>query len=456
MELGHDENQKFTLSKFESMLKTNDILFFDSDEFELIINHYLETGKFNLAKKATKIALSQHPHSVELKLSEVEILTFENKLLQAQAILNSLMTLDASNPDIYIHKANILSKQEEHREAIELLKKADELLDEDDDEVHSLIAMEYLFLEEYEKAKDYFIKCLKVNPEDYTALYNIVYCFDFMGKTQESIAFLNDYIDENPYSEVAWHQMGLQYMNLKDYKQALACFEYSIISDDQFTGAYIEKGKALEKLKRYSEAIECYQSTLGTEDAGAYVYLRIGKCYEKIGEDELGLDYYNKALQVDPLSDKTWTTVTDFYIKKEQYKKALGIIERALTLDEDNVRYWKRYAKINKQLRKLTDSKTGKEMRHTPDFESWITRCDILIEVGNYKTAIDCLKEAQVLFPKTAEIEYRFAGLYLSLGKKKSGLSHLRKGLNIDKEYVVILKDLFPKIYKKKEIQDLL
>ncbi len=39
------------------MLKTNNVLFFDSEEFENIIHHYLEKGKIALAKKAIKLGL---------------------------------------------------------------------------------------------------------------------------------------------------------------------------------------------------------------------------------------------------------------------------------------------------------------------------------------------------------------------------------------------------------------
>ena len=70
-----------SLSKFESMLKTNSIYFFDLLEFEEIIVHYLDSGKHSLAKKAIKLGLEQHPASVVLKLLEVEILIFENQLI---------------------------------------------------------------------------------------------------------------------------------------------------------------------------------------------------------------------------------------------------------------------------------------------------------------------------------------------------------------------------------------
>ena len=69
----YDDNNNLSLSKFESMLKTNHVLFFDSSEFENIIHHYLEIGKIGLAKKAIKLGLSQHPTSTSLKLFQIEV-----------------------------------------------------------------------------------------------------------------------------------------------------------------------------------------------------------------------------------------------------------------------------------------------------------------------------------------------------------------------------------------------
>ena len=106
-----DENEEVTLSKFESMLKTNSVFFFDSNEFENIIHHYLESGKIALAKKAIKLGLSQHPASLNLKLFKIETLIFENKLNEADRLLSPLFEIEPNNEELYIQKANIYSKQ---------------------------------------------------------------------------------------------------------------------------------------------------------------------------------------------------------------------------------------------------------------------------------------------------------------------------------------------------------
>ena len=44
-----NNNDNLPLSKFELMLKTNSVYFFDSNEFEEIILFYVDSGKFSLA-----------------------------------------------------------------------------------------------------------------------------------------------------------------------------------------------------------------------------------------------------------------------------------------------------------------------------------------------------------------------------------------------------------------------
>ena len=75
MNLSHEEenNYDLSLSKFESMLKTNKVLFFDSEEFEEIILHYMDTGRLNLAKKAYSTA---YPLLFQAPIPPLRLYTF--------------------------------------------------------------------------------------------------------------------------------------------------------------------------------------------------------------------------------------------------------------------------------------------------------------------------------------------------------------------------------------------
>ncbi|WP_445955175.1 tetratricopeptide repeat protein [Yeosuana sp.] len=458
MEFSSNENSSLPLTKFESMLKTNNVLFFDSEEFENIIHHYLNQGKMSLAKKAIKLGLDQHPTSTNLKLFKVEVYVFENKLVQADTLLNELYLLEPQNDEIYIQKANILSKKDEHFQAIDVLKQALELTDDVVD-LYSLIGMEYLFLDQFEDAKIYFMKCLEEDIEDYSALYNIIYCFDFLDQNKEAIEYLNLFLDNNPYCEVAWHQLGKQYYTLKDYKKSLAAYDFAIISDDTFVGAYLEKGKVLEKLKRFEEAIEYYSITLKLDDPTSFALLRIGNCYEKLRKDDLAVQYYYKTVHEDPLLDKGWIAITRFYNRKKNYQKALYYINKAINIDPDNVVYWKLYSQINLRMNLYEEAERGfKKTLELGNYEinTWISRGDLLIKLGEPEAAIFNFEQASEFYPENAELEYRLAGLYFSLNENDKGTFHLKNGLNYNAEYIFIIDELFPEVSNKTQVKNVL
>ncbi len=458
MEFSHNDNNNLPLTKFESMLKTNHVLFFDSEEFENIIHHYLNQGKIALAKKAIKLGLDQHPTSINLKLFKVEIYVFEDKLPDADALLNELYALNPLNEEIYIQKANVLSKKDEHLKAIEVLKEALKLTDDVVD-LYALIGMEYLFLDKFEDAKTYFMKCLEQDLDDYSALYNVIYCFEFLNQNEAAISYLNVFLDKNPYCEVAWHQLGKQYVILKKYKKALAAYDFAIISDDTFVGAYLERGKVLEKLKRYQDAIENYNISLQLDEPTSFALLRVGHCYEKLKNDELAVQYYYRTVHEDPLLDKGWIAITKFYNKKRNYKKALYYINKAINIDTENVIYWKLYAQINHRLKLYEEAERGyKKTLELGNYElnTWLSRGDLLIKLGELQAAIYNFEQAVEFYPENAEIEFRLAGLYFSINEKDKGSFYLKNGLKHNKEYNFIIEELFPEVSNKIFVKNLL
>jgi len=451
-----EEDYNLALSKFESMLKTNKVLFFDSEEFEEIILHYLDMGKANLAKKALKFALEQHPKSTGLKLVQIEMLVYDDKLDLAERMLNELLAIEPTNEEIYIQKANIYSKRDDHQKAVELLGQALTYTDDYAD-VYNLIGMEYLFMDDLEQAKENFIKCLEVDFEDQSALYNVVYCHEFLDQNQEAIEYLKKYINKNPYSEIAWHQKGRLYYGLKDYENAVRAFEFATYIDDEFIGAFMENGKALERLKRYEDAIENYQKTIDLDDPTSYALLRIGKCHEKLGNKAEAIKFFNQTVHEDPLLDKGWIAITDFYVRQKNYQKALFYVNKALEIDNQNKAYWKRYATINRTMNFFEEAEFGYrkavEFGDT-DIDTWLFWVDLLQFLGEFESAIQTLLQASEYFVDDYQIEYRLAGLYFMQTDDKKGSFHLSNALRLNIENVTLLQELFPVVWSRKKVQN--
>jgi len=443
------------LSKFESMLKTNSVYFFDSIEFEEIVHYYLDSGKNSLAKKAIKLGLTQHPKSVLLKLLQAELLIFDGELEKASLLLKELQAIEPTNEEIYVQQANISSKSDNHKGAINLLKIALAYTDDEAD-ILSMIGMEYLFLDNFDEARLNFSKCLEVDFEDYSSLYNVIYCFDMQNNHLGAIDYLNKYIDKDPYSEIAWHQLGRQYYTLEKFEEALTAFDYAVLIDEYFVGAYLEKAKTLEKLKKYEEAIENYKATLELDDPTSFVFLRIGACFEKLNNTTLAIQYYKKAVHEDPLLDKGWITITNLYTKEKKYRKALFYINKAIEIDEKNIMYWRKYAEINLNLDFFEEAINA--FRHCLllqdyDLTIWLGLSDALCFIGEYEDALTNLLKAKRYFKNFAEIEYRLSGLCFMFKNDKKGAEYLNSALGINFKHQFILKELFPQVFEMKEVK---
>ena len=443
-----DDYYNESIDKFESMLKTNGFLFFDSDEFEEIIVYYLEIGNVSLAKKALAMATDQYPNSIALILLKIELLLFNNDLDQAEKLIEKISEIEPLNTEMFIQKAKILSKKKKHKESIKILIK----IERDSDlyfDALSLIGKEYLFLDDFINAKKYFIRYLDLNQFDYSVLNNVLYCFDSIGDNDSTISYLNSFLETNPYNEIAWHQLGKLYAKENLFKEALTAFDFAIISDDCFIGAYIEMGKILEKLNKINEAIEKYEIASKIEDSNPFALYRIACCHDKLGNEDLALSYYNKTVIEDPVHDKAWMSISIKLFYKNKLIEAKENLIKAIEINSEKINYWELYAKINFNLKLHEEVELAfDEILSLKEFNvktlTILTR--IAIKTPENNDLINKLLNSIKLLPQSAdsEINYLLSVIYYNKSENDKAMIFLKKAYF----YSPSKYDYYKKIFK--------
>jgi tetratricopeptide (TPR) repeat protein len=193
------------------------------------------------------------------------------------------------------------------------------------------------------------------------------------------------------------------------------------------------------------------------DDPTSYALLRIGKCHEKLGHKKLAIEFFNKTVHEDPLLDKGWIAITDYYVRQKNFQKALHYVNKALSIDNENRFYWKRYATINKEMNLFEEAEFGyrKAVEHGDyQLDTWLFWVDILQFQGEFESAIQTLLQASEYFPEEYEVEYRLAGLYFMLLDDKKGKFHLSNGLRLNYKNNTIIKELFPVVWDRKMVQN--
>ena len=416
-----------SITKFEQMLKTNHIYFFDAEEFEDIVVHYLGFGDHQLGKKALKIGLEQHPSNLELILLQSEIFILDDKFDLAIDLLDYVENIVPHNEEIALQKATISSKKGNHKDSIELLHIALER-SEDPNEIWNLLGMEHLLAEEYEEAEYFFKNCIMDNPEDYPSLYNLLYCYEQLNKNKEAIQSLNEVLESYPFSEVAWHQLGKFLSKIGKTDESLSAYDFAIICDDTFSGAYIEKGKVLESIGRINEAIENYEVALSTTDPSAFVFQRIGKCHEKLDNSRLALQFYLKSINAEPSDEKSWESLINFHIQQDNLNKAKRYLKKALEINCDSIRIWIKsidlYDKLDDKENTLESYQKIIDLGFF-DIDIITGYIDLLILCKNWSKAYEISKKGLEEFPGNNDLKLRIGGCCIHLDRKKEGFLFL-------------------------------
>lgn len=434
------------LARFEMMLHSNRVNFFDATEFEEIVQHYIDSGSLRLAYKAIEIGENQHPNHTGLKLLQVELMLLNNQYKDAEVLIDELGDMEPYNEYVYIHKAVILSKTKRHQEAIQSLTKGLKYCDHQA-EFHSMLAMEYLFLDSYVMAKEHFIQCLNQDPKDTHTLYNIIYCFESLENPDGAIQFLNEFLEKDPFNEIAWHQLGRQYASKGLFKQALSAYDFAIICDQEFIGAYFEMGKTLQKMTRYNEAIHAFESTLSIDEPTAFALFHIGQCHVELGNYKIAIQYFKRTLNEDPLYEKAWIALIDVYCTNKDHEKALYYAKKSIQIDHVNAVTWKRYAEINCKLGLLEEAEMGfKECVNLGNYEvdTWVKWADVLKEMQDYSRAIEVLQQGLEFHAESSVINFRLGGIYLLSSKSLEARFYLKNAYVADKKQLHHFYETFP------------
>ena len=437
-----------SILKFESMLKTNKFLFFDVDEFESIIIYYLESGNVSLSNKAIKMALDQYPENLSISLLNIESLITQNKIDEAEKLVNRIFEIEKNNPEIIIQKSKIFSKRKNHLESINLLKTIEKDCEFYQD-ASIIIGKEYLFIDEFEKAKEKFIEYLNKYDVDYAVLNNLLFCFDSLGNTDNTINYLNEFIEKNPYCEVGWHQLGKQYFNKNLYNEALTAFDFAIICDDSFVGAYLEMGKVLEKLNKINQAIEQYKTVVEIDSPNPFALYRIACCHNKLGYLEIAKSFYNKTLIEDPVHDQAWMSLATIYYKQNDFKQAKKNLIKAIEIDSENIKYWELFCKICLNLNQFNEVEISfKEIISLGELNlsTLIFLTKTILEIPENKLlSVELLNKIEN-YPESlqGEIKYISYVINFSLGEIKKANFCLKEAYNLNPAIYDYFRDIFP------------
>ncbi|HOP42205.1 MAG: tetratricopeptide repeat protein [Flavobacteriales bacterium] len=430
-----EDDQQDCVQRYEDMLSRNDLCFFDVEEFELIIDHYLDGSEPRKAQQVLVFAHRQHPGSVNLLFCEANIMLGMGKLNRALEVLDAIEKLEPFNEEVHLQKAGIFGQLRNYRKAIDHYRKAIGLADEGLDDIYLDLAFEHENCEEFDEAIGCLQKALELNPENEAVLYELAYCYDLAGADAASIAFFRRFTNDNPYSFVAWYNLGNALAREERSEEALDALDYAIAIDERFSSAYFSKARVLLQLGRYAEAVECYRETLAFDGPQAITFSYIGECFEKMEAYDQALIHYDKALALEPEWVDAWVGRGVVKDVQGRVSEAVSDLEQAVRLAPEHADAWYYLANALARRTDYAPALAAYTRCNTIDpsyLDGWLDHADLLLQIKGPESALAKLREAEIVHKLNARFRYRHVSYLLRAGRTQRALLELEEALMVD------------------------
>lgn len=434
--------------------------FIEEESFHRLVDYFDENDNLSSALEAINFALDQFPYSASLYVRKADILIATQRFYEGLEILNKAEVLDSNDINVCILKTDAYLALGFNDKAEELLAEALESFEgaEKTDLLFELADV-YDDYEQFEKVFHCLHLILKEDPVNEEALYKICFWADYTGKNEESIEIHQQIIEENPYSHLAWFNLGTAYQGLKLHEKAIDAYQYCIAIDEKFDYAYRNMGDAFLKLKKYREAIESLQKVLELSVPEGVIYEAIGYCYERLKSPTQARSNYRKALHLNPEESRLFYKIATTFMEEEYWESAIKNLESALNINRTQPEYHFAFAVCCIPLGRIKEAVihfTQFIKARPKNTRGWKELITCLYDAGYYMEALEQVYNAQKNTENKPVFYFYKAAVLFELEKPKEALLQLQLAMQKAPALVKHFVALNPSFLQRPAVSELI
>ena len=454
------EELKELLTQYSNFKNGKKFTFLEEDAFERIVDYFDESDDIPAAVEAANFAVEQFPYSASLLIKKADLFIATRKYNDALTLLEKAEILDSNDINIYILKTDAYLALDNHERAAEILKEAIYSFDgEERIELLFELADVYDDYEDFDKVFNCLRLVLEQDNTNEEALYKICFWTDYTGRNEESIKLHKSIIDEHPYTQLAWFNLGAAYQGLKLYEKAIDAYQYATAIDEKFDYAYRNMGDAYLRLHKYRDAIEVLQKVLELSMPEEVIYEALGYCFEKLKNPAQARFHYRKASHLNSTDSHLFYKIACTYMNEGYWESAVKNLESAMRINRSQPDYHFSLAKCFVEMDRVKDA-----VIHFTQFIKARPK-----NANGWKELIKCLYDADYLEEALEQVHnakkntnnkplfiFYEAAILFETGKTKEALLHLEAGLQKSPSLIKQFIELNPSLLQHQSVVELI
>ncbi len=444
------------LQQYDNMKQGSGYIFIEEDAFEQIIDYFDEKDDLSSALEAAEYGIQQYPYSSILLIKKADLLIAKRNYKEASTLLEKAELLDRGDINLYILKTDVYLALDQQKKAADLLEKAIYLFEgEERIELLFELADVYDDYEEFDKVFNCLRLILEQDQTNEEALYKICFWTDYTGRNEEGIKLHQAIIDEHPFTELAWFNLGAAYQGVKLYEKAIDAYQYAIAIDEKFDYAYRNLGDAYLRIRKYKDAIEVLQKVLELTRPEDVIYEALGHCYDKLKNYAQARFHYRKASHLTPEDSHLHYKIACSYMNEQQWESAIKNLENAMRIQRSRPDYNFALAQCYVQLDKTKDAIIyfSNFIKARPkNIKGWKELIKCLYNAGFYEEALQQVHNALKNTTNKPLLIFYKAAILFALGKSKEALLLLESAIENYPKLIKQLVDIEPSLLQNQHV----
>jgi len=192
-------------------------------------------------------------------------------------------------------------------------------------------------VKDFKKAISYMDKALKIEPNNFQALYFKGYGLQNLNEFEKAINYYSLSLKQKQKSET-YHRRG--YCYFRTFQDSLALIDLSIAIkyDPTNIDALMSRVSVYKRMEKYDLMLQDMNTYLNKYPDDFYVKANKAMALTLLNRTDEALSIFSELIIERPKEKKLYHGISNLYLETDQFEKALINVDKALNLDDNYVK----------------------------------------------------------------------------------------------------------------------
>lgn len=215
------------INKFEQAIKEENLKYFDNDEIDIIIEHYIATSNNKLARKAINYGLQLYPNNIDIQLNEAKILFIEKRYKKTIELISLYSNYKDSTFTLLLAKSHL--QLNHYKIAKRFFEQYFTICDINIlEDIFESTAQQFNDKNQYKIALEIIHNGLIFFPNNVYLLMEKGYTYSLIDDYEKSIIEYNKALNIDPFNIDAWLELCKIHIYNKEYEKAIEDNNYAM------------------------------------------------------------------------------------------------------------------------------------------------------------------------------------------------------------------------------------